>query len=370
MLPLEGVRVVEMAGLAPAPFAGMLLADFGASVVRVEKPAAFNADVLTRGKRSLAVDIKSADGVALVRRLVQQADVLIEPFRPGVMERLGLGPDTLLGDNPRLIYARLSGFGQQGEHAAQAGHDINYLAMAGVLSVGGCEFRQNNEAPRFPVNLLADFGGGGMFCVVGILMTLLHRHRTSRGQVVDVSITEGAGYLGNFIRRMKAAGGPIALLRGDAPFYTVYRTKDDRYMSVGALEPQFYEQLLHGLALDPGQLPDRQDPQHWPQLRAVFAACFASKTLDEWSRVFEHSDACVFPVLALEQAPMPPQRTPRLSLAPEIADRPDDDMLLVPGQHSTAVLRDYGWSEADIRQLIARKTIHQAAGAKRHASHL
>ncbi|KAI8052376.1 alpha-methylacyl-CoA racemase [Syncephalis plumigaleata] len=346
-----------MAGLAPAPFAGsMLLADFGADVVRVERPATINTDVLTRGKRSLAVDIKSPEGVALLRQLVKQADVIIEPFRPGVMERLGLA------DNPRLIFARLSGFGQQGEHALQAGHDINYLAMAGY-------YLQNNETPRFPVNLLADFGGGGMFCVTGILMALLQRHRTSCGQVVDVSITEGAGYLGNFIRRMKTIGAPIELLRGDAPFYTVYITKDDQYMSVGALEPQFYNQLLKGLALNPDQVPDRQDPQNWSQLHATFASIFASKTIDEWTRIFDKTDACVFPVLALEQAPPPPQRTPRLSLAPEAttndrhshASHSPSETLLVPGQHTIQVLKEYGWNELDVSKLIDKRIVHQAS---------
>ncbi|KAI9591689.1 alpha-methylacyl-CoA racemase [Syncephalis fuscata] len=372
MLPLEGIRVIEMAGLAPAPFAGMLLADFGANVIRVERPAALNTDVLTRGKRSLAVDIKSAEGLAVIRQLAKQADVLLEPFRPGVMERLGLGPDVLLAENPRLIFARLSGFGQQGEYAQQAGHDINYLAMAGILS----ELRRQDEDPRFPINLLADFGGGGIFCVVGILVALLQRHNTGRGQVVDVSITESVGYLGNFIRRMKSIGGPVESLRGDAPFYNVYKTKDDNYMSVGALEPQFYALLLKGLELDSNQLPDRQDPSNWPQLHTIFSELFAKKTMDEWSCIFKQSDACVFPVLAMEQAPMPPRRTPRLSSAPETtmthdasADTPGD-ILLTPGLHSVEVLKEYGWSEAQINKLIQQNIVQQVTGIEKRDSHL
>lgn len=303
--PLAGIRVLEFAGLAPSPFAGLLLADGGASVLRVDRATPGSApplptpDLLTRHKSSLAVDLKSPAGIALLHRLVPHVDVLIDPFRPGVLEKLGLGPDVLMKINPRLIYGRLTGFRRDGRYAKMAGHDINYLAVSGVLGLLG----RAGENPHPPVNLLADFAGGGAMLVLGVLMALMARERTGKGQVVEQNMVDGAGYLATFVRFSKKTetgnrGRGENLLDGGCPFYDAYETKDGGYMAVGALEPHFFRELVKGLGLG-GQGWERAqgDRGRWEEMKRVFEERFKSKTRAEWEEVFDGTDACCTPVL-------------------------------------------------------------------------
>lgn len=304
--PLRDVRVVELASLAPAPFAACLLADMGADVIRVDRIGprpAFASDLLDRGKRSIAVDLKDPTGVALVLDLVEKADILIEGFRPGVTERLGIGPDVCLARRPELVYGRMTGFGQDGPMALQAGHDIDYIALSGVLSRIG----RAGQPPTPPLNLVGDFGGGSMFLVFGILCALHEARRSGQGQVVDASMVEGSGYLmlPFFGGTPTASPEPYArgttLLDSGAPFYDAYQTADDRWVAVGAIEPQFYAALLAGLGLDPSDLPDQFDTGAWPATKERFAALFRDRTRREWEQIFDGTDACVAPVLELHE---------------------------------------------------------------------
>jgi alpha-methylacyl-CoA racemase len=307
--PLAGLRVLEMAGLGPAPFAGMLLADLGADVVRVDRVEPGGAlppvglDLLGRGKRSIGLDLKSASGVATVRELAARADAFIEGFRPGVAERLGIGPAQLLAANPRLVYGRMTGWGQDGPLARTAGHDLAYLALTGVLHAIG----PAGAAPVPPLNLLGDFGGGGMLLAVGVLAGIVSAGRTGRGQLVDASIVDGTALLGTFVFGMLHSGTwhdarGANLLDGGAPFYAVYETSDGRYLAVGALEPKFYAVLVAGLDGLGDDAPAQYDPAGWPVLRERIAARIASRTRDEWVAVFDGTDACVAPVLSLSEA--------------------------------------------------------------------
>ncbi|KAI5461220.1 CoA-transferase family III domain-containing protein [Mariannaea sp. PMI_226] len=306
--PLQGLKVIEFAGLAPGPFAGMLLADAGASVLRIDRAQAGassrgraipNEDMLTRHKASIAVDLKATRGVALVKRLAAQADVLIDPFRPGVLEKLGLGPDVLCAANPRLIYGRMTGFRRDGKYAAMAGHDINYLAVSGVLSLLGRE----GERPHAPWNILADFAGGGAVLFQGVLMAVIARQASGRGQVVEANMVDGAGYLATFPRMaLKTPLGDQArgrnILDGGCPWYDTYETADGKYMSVGALEPQFFAALVQGLGLaGQGWEERRWDSSVWPSLRKLMTDTFRGRTRSEWEAVFDGTDACCTPVL-------------------------------------------------------------------------
>jgi alpha-methylacyl-CoA racemase len=304
--PLHGVRVLEIASAAPAPFACMMLADLGADVVVVDRASKAGrkprrpSDPLKRGRRSVAADLKTPQGAAIVRRLVGAADILVEGFRPGVMERVGLGPETLLAEHPKLIFARMTGYGQDGPLSMRAGHDINYIAVAGALEPIG----RQGERPLPPLNLVGDFGGGGMLLTVGILAALHERSRSGQGQVVDAAMVDGATLLTAFLHGVRADGHwsdsrGTNLLDGGAPFYDTYQTSDGGYVAVGALERRFYQQLLVGLGLDSQQnLPDQMDRERWHELRARFAEVFASRTRAEWTGVFGGLDACVSPVLA------------------------------------------------------------------------
>lgn len=289
-----------MAGLAPAPFCGMILSDFGAKVIRVDRARGTSTDRLGRGKLSIAIDLKQKEGAEIVQKLCRSADVLIEPFRPGVMERLGLGPKELLAANPRLIYARLTGYGQAGPLAHRAGHDINYLAISGILSRLGWR----GDKPSPPINLLADFAGGGMTCALGIMMALFQRVQSGKGQVIDSAMVDGAAYVGSFVYQM--LDSPIftdkrgdGWLDGGAPFYDTYKTKDGKFMAVGALEEKFYKNLIEGLGLKPEDTPQFMD---WSLLRKQFTDAFASKTQKEWCEIFDNVDACVTPILTPEEA--------------------------------------------------------------------
>ncbi|GAB1299253.1 Alpha-methylacyl-CoA racemase [Apodemus speciosus] len=373
-MALRGVRVVELAGLAPAPFCGMVLADFGAEVVRVDRlGSAGDRSFLARGKRSLALDLKRSGGAAALRRLCARADVLLEPFRCGVMEKLQLGPETLLQDNPKLIYTRLSGFGQSGIFSKVAGHDINYLALSGILSKIG----RSGENPCPPLNLLADFGGGGLMCTLGILLALFERTRSGQGQVIDANMVEGTAYLSSFVWKTQPVGmweQPRGqnLLDGGAPFYTTYKTADGEFMAVGAIEPQFYELLLKGLGLESEELPTQMSIADWPEMKKKFADVFAKKTKAEWCRIFDGTDACVTPVLTFEEALQhqhnrerasfitneeqhtSPRPAPQLSRTPAVPSARRDPSV---GEHTVEVLREYGFSQEEIRQLHSDRIV-------------
>jgi alpha-methylacyl-CoA racemase len=368
MSALDGIRVIEMAGLAPAPFCGLILADFGADVVRVDRPGAGSMDLLARGKRSVAVDLKRPEGVETVLRLADRADVLLEPYRPGVMERLGLGPAVVCGRNPRLVYARLTGFGQDGPYASMAGHDVNYIALSGALSLLG----RKGEKPLPPVNLLGDFAGGGMLCALGICLALLERGRSGAGQVVDAAMVDGAAYLSTFLYKFRNTGmwrdeRGTNMLDTGAPFYETYRTRDGHYMSVGAIEPQFYAALLKGLGLDPATMPRQMDQASWPATTTRFAELFAGKTRAEWCAIFDGTDACVAPVLGLGEAHEHPHNQARHLLltdrhgkhepapAPRLSRTPGDGTGALPrvGEHTHAVLADCGLSGDEIARLVA-----------------
>ncbi|ORY71183.1 CoA-transferase family III domain-containing protein [Pseudomassariella vexata] len=308
--PLQGIKVLEFAGLAPGPFAGLLLSDAGANVLRIDRaiPGRTHTpgvkvnpteDLLTRRKSSIVVDLKSPRGIALIKDLAKTTDVIIDPFRPGVLERLGLGPDVLTAINPRLIYGRMTGFRRDGKYAAMAGHDINYLAVSGVLSLLG----RSGEKPHPPWNILADFAGGGATLFQGILLAMIARQKTQRGQVVEANMVDGASYLTTFPRQtLKTPLGSEPrgenILDGGCPYYDTYETKDGKYMSVGALEPQFYTILVQGLGLgDQGWEKKRYDRTNWPEMRQQFETAFKAKTRSEWERVFDGTDACCAPVL-------------------------------------------------------------------------
>ncbi|TMS07970.1 Alpha-methylacyl-CoA racemase [Larimichthys crocea] len=288
-MALAGVRVLELAGLAPAPFCGMILADFGAKVIRVDRTkVAMNVDTQARGKQSVAINLKTSEGVALLKKLCVRSDVVLEPYRKGVMEKLGLGPQELMKENPRLIYARLTGYGQSGAYSSTAGHDINFLAMSGLLSRLG----RSGEKPYAPLNLVADFAGGGLTCALGIVLALLERTKSGRGQVIDASMVEGAAYVGSFVWKSRSIGmwdrsRGENMLDSGAPFYDTYETSDGKHMAVGSVEPQFYRELLKGLELDAGQLPSQMSFSDWPELRRLFTERFASKTQAEWSKIFD-----------------------------------------------------------------------------------
>jgi alpha-methylacyl-CoA racemase len=315
--PLAGLRVLEIASLAPAPFGCMVLADLGADVVRVDRAegpaitpeAAPRIDPLQRGRRTLALDLKTEGGRDAVRRLAARADVFVEGFRPGVTERLGIGPDELCGRNPRLIYARMTGWGQTGSMARRAGHDINYIAASGALDPIG----RSGSAPTVPLNLIGDFGGGGLLLVVGVLTALYERGRSGAGQVIDVAMVDGSALLTASLHGMIASGtwSPdrgTNLLDGGAPFYDTYETADGKYVSVGAIERKFFAELIAGLSLGHGELPDQYDRSRWPELRTRLAAAFKTRSRDEWGMIFAGTDACVYPVLSPAEAASGPLR--------------------------------------------------------------
>jgi alpha-methylacyl-CoA racemase len=353
--PLRDVRVVELASLAPAPFAACLLADMGADVVRVDRPgprAPFSSPLLDRGKRSVAVDLKHPGGAAVVLDLVARAHVLIEGYRPGVAERLGVGPETCLARRRSLVYARMTGYGQDGPRAADAGHDINYISISGVLDRIGRE----GAPPTPPLNLVGDFGGGSMFAAFGILCALHEARRTGRGQVVDASMVEGSAYL--MLPFFGGSGPPEprgrGMLSSAAPFYDAYQTADGRWVSVGAIEPQFYAALVSGLGLDGEDLPGQFDTARWPETKARFAEVFLTRTRDEWEAVFAGRDACVTPVLELGEVAADPHNaargtfaehhgvrqpgpTPRLSVTPGAIAGPPPTI----GEHTDAVLAEW-----------------------------
>ncbi|MGK5530816.1 CaiB/BaiF CoA transferase family protein [Streptomyces sp. URMC 129] len=358
--PLSGVRVVELAGIGPGPFAAMLLADLGADVVRVDRPGAAALgldparDVTNRNKRSVLVDLKAAEGPGLVLDLAARADVLIEGFRPGVTERLGVGPADCLARNPRLVYGRMTGWGQDGPLADSAGHDIGYIATAGALGMIG----RSDGPPAIPANLLGDYAGGSLYLVVGVLAALHHARATGRGQVVDAAIVDGTAHLGTMIWGMLDAGvwqdrRGANLLDGGAPYYAVYETADGGWMAVGALEPRFYAEFARLLGLGP-DAPEQNDFARWPELRELIAARFKARTRAEWTEVFTGTDACVAPVLSLREAARDPHLTARGTFtehggavqpapAPRFSDTPVTIRRgpAIPGADAAEIARDW-----------------------------
>jgi len=371
--PLAGLKIIEIAGIGPGPFCAMMLADMGADVVRVDRaqnvsggdPAAPPADVLMRGRRSVGVDLKHPDGVEAVLSLIETADGIIEGFRPGVMERLGLGPDTALARNPRLVYGRMTGWGQEGPYASTAGHDINYIALAGALDPIG----RRGEAPVPPLNLVGDFGGGGMLLAYGLVCGLLSAQRTGEGQVVDAAMVDGAAVLMTMFHAFRAMGiwdeaRGTNLLDTGAHFYDVYETADGKYVSIGSIEPQFYAELLRLTGLEGEELPWQHDKGHWPALKERLAAIFKAKTRDEWCAVMEGTDVCFAPVLSLSEAPQHPHNVhrgtfldlegvvqpapaPRFSGTPASVQRPPAHA----GQHTDEVLAEWGFDAARVAKL-------------------
>jgi alpha-methylacyl-CoA racemase len=360
--PLAGLRVLELAGIGPGPFCAMMLADAGATVLRIDRPGASarrpGQDLMNRGRQSAVLDLKHPRGIDALLRLADAADVLLEGFRPGVTERMGVGPDACLARNPRLVYARMTGWGQDGPLSKTAGHDIGYIARTGALHALG----RAGGPPQFPANLLGDFGGGGMLMAFGICAALVERGVSGRGQVVDAAIVDGVASLLAMPFMLMAQGlwrdeRGVNLLDGGVPWYDVYATADGKWMAVGALEPQFYAALITGLGL--ADLPERGDPRNWPELRERLAARFAERTRDEWAAVFAGGDACTEPVLSLTEAAADPHLvaretyltkdgvtqpapSPRFSRTPGALSQPPP----APGQHTTQALTEWGLSDA------------------------
>ena len=375
--PLAGVRVIELAGIGPGPFCAMMLADAGATVLRIDRPGASGShperEFLNRGRQSAVLDLKHPRAVDALLRLVDAADVLLEGFRPGVTERMGVGPDACLARNPRLVYARMTGWGQDGPLAAAAGHDIGYIARTGALHALG----RAGGRPEFPVNLLGDFGGGGMVMAYGICAALVERATSGRGQVIDTAIVDGVASLLAMPLMFLAQGHwrderGVNLLDGGVPWYDVYETADGQWMAVGALEPQFYAALLAGLGL--ADVPDRSDPANWPALRALLTARFKDRTRDEWAATFAGTDACAEPVLSLHEAAhddhltaratyltaggfTQPAPSPRFSRTPGHLPTPAP----APGQHTLEALT--AWGLPDAEALVACGAACQAPAA-------
>ncbi|HYW92793.1 MAG TPA: CaiB/BaiF CoA-transferase family protein [Gammaproteobacteria bacterium] len=369
MGPLQGLRIVELAGIGPGPFCAMMLADMGAEVVRVDRKSAAGSgsanDVMNRGRRSIALDLKKPEGIGACLKLIDQADALLEGFRPGVMERLGLGPEVCLERNPRLVYGRMTGWGQHGPLAHAAGHDINYISLSGALHAIGLP-----DKPVPPLNLVGDFGGGAMMLAFGLACGLVEAQRSGKGQVVDAAMTDGSAMLMAIFYGMKASGfwsneRGRNMLDGGAHFYDTYQCKDGRWISIGSIEPKFYALLREKCGLDDDPAFDVQmEPRQWPELKARLAEVIASKTRDEWCELMEGSDVCFAPVLDLDEAPRHPHNrarrafveldgvtqpapAPRFSRTrPEIQGGPPK-----VGQHTREVLGDWGFDGSAIERL-------------------
>ncbi len=377
--PLEGLRVVELAGIGPGPMACMMLADMGADVVKVDRltdaglgiamPAKYQ--VLHRGRPSVAVDLKSPDGLAVVKRLIDRADVLIEGFRPGVTERMGLGPGDCFATNPKLVYGRMTGWGQDGPMARAAGHDMNYIALTGALNAIG----PADGPPVPPLNLVGDFGGGTLYLLVGVLAALLEARQSGKGQVVDAAMVDGAASLMTTFFGLKAAGlwnneRGANLLDGGAHFYSVYETRDGKYVSIGSIEAKFYAELLEKTGLDPAGLPPQLKPESWPVIKKKLADIFRTKTRDEWCAIMEGSDICFAPILDLDEAPehphmkargafaeidgvVQPAPAPRFSRTPGAIRRPPSP----PGADTDEALAAWGFAAGEIAGLRAKNAV-------------
>jgi len=375
MGPLTGYKIIEIAGIGPGPFCAMMLSDLGAEVIRVDRAAAAqragrsgpSGDILNRGRKSIAVDLKNPDGVEAVLRLVESADALIEGFRPGVAERLGIGPDVCAERNPRLVYGRMTGWGQDGPYASAAGHDINYLALSGTLHAIG----RAGEKPTPPINLVGDFGGGGMLLALGVVAAMLEAKGSGQGQVVDTAMVDGSAILNTMTHSLLASGlwedeRGVNMLDTGAHYYDTYETSDGKFVSIGSIEPQFYAQLLSltGLDADDEFLNLQHDQSMWPHLSERLTAVFKTKTRDQWCEIMEHTDVCFAPVLSMTEAPHHPHNlergtfvqpngvmqaapAPRFSRTPSTIQRPP----AVPGEHTDEVLADWGFDETEVGEL-------------------
>jgi len=382
--PLTGYRVIEIAGIGPGPFAAMLLSDMGAEVIRVERAGAVRGpapetphpDILRRGRRNIALDLKHPDGVATLLDLVVRADALIEGFRPGVMERLGVGPEECLARNPKLVFGRMTGWGQDGPYSSAAGHDINYIALAGALA----HFGRAGEPPTPPMNMVGDFGGGGMFLAFGVVCALLEAQRSGSGQVVDTAMVDGTATLMTMFWALSQMGVHDIDKRGEnlldtgAHFYDVYECSDGEYVSIGSIEPQFYAELMRltGLDGDP-EFATQMNRDRWPHLKQRLAEVFRAKSRSEWCEIMEHTDVCFAPVLRMDEAAAHPHNVargtfveiagltqpapaPRFSrTAPTIDRLPAHD-----GQHTVEVLADWGLSQERIEALVESGVVKQA----------
>tara|TARA_B100000945_G_scaffold148948_2_gene119329 strand:- start:788 stop:1927 length:1140 start_codon:yes stop_codon:yes gene_type:complete len=372
MGPLEGKKIIEIAGIGPGPFCAMVLSDLGAEVIRVDRvsavpnefPATPGVDLLNRGRKSVAFDLKNQEGIKALLRLVEEADALIEGFRPGVAERLGIGPEECLGRNPRLVYGRMTGWGQTGPYSNMAGHDINYIALSGVLGTIGRE----GEPPVPPVNLVGDFGGGGMLLALGICAAFVEVQTSGEGQVVDAAMTDGSALLATMIHTFLSMGvwgdRGTNMLDTGAPFYDVYECADGEYISLGSIEPQFYAELLRITGLDQEELPKQMDRSQWPKMKLKIAETIRSKTRDQWVELMEGTDVCFAPVLSPSEACAHPHNVeretfvevagikqpapaPRFSRTPGVIDGPPPH----PGEHTEEVLSSWGFSENEIQNL-------------------
>jgi alpha-methylacyl-CoA racemase len=372
--PLAGIKIIELAGIGPGPFCGMMLSDMGAEVIRIDRPAPgapAPKDVLVRNRRSLAVDLKSEAGRETVLRLCEGADAIFEGFRPGVTERLGLGPEDCMARNPKLVYGRMTGWGQEGPMAQAAGHDINYIGLSGALHAIG----RAGERPVPPLNLVGDFGGGGMLLAYGLVCGLLEAQRSGQGQVIDAAMVDGAAALMGMFFSFAAQGGftdqrGTNLLDGAAHFYDTYETADGKYVCLGSIEPQFYALLIEKAGLDPETFKPQMDRRAWPELKAKLAEVMKQKTRDEWCAIMEGTDVCFAPVLSIFEAPEHPHNKARNSFItvdgisqPAPAPRFSRTAPAVrggapaPGADSAAVLADFGFSEGEIAALFESRAV-------------
>ncbi|MCG2633854.1 MAG: CoA transferase [Gammaproteobacteria bacterium] len=384
--PFQGLRVVEIGSIGPGPFAAMVLSDMGAEVIKVDPAAMVNADIpdgplnipgrsmpLFRGRKAIGVDLKSEAGIATLLRMVGEADVLLEGFRPGVMERLGLGPDECLQRNPGLIYGRITGFGQEGPLAGNPGHDLNYIALAGVLDMIG----QRGEPPTPPLSLVGDFGGGGMLLAFGVAAALFARVRTGRGQVIDAAMVDGASYLATLFHGLYDCGHMepergTNMVDSGAHFYNVYETSDGKWISIAGVMDKFYKKTLGALGINPDELPPQMDRQHWPELKLKLAEAIRQKTAAQWDEILDGQDYCYAPVLPLTEAWKHPHNRARESFvevdgliqpapAPRFSDTPGQIQHgpVPAGQDTRAVLLDWGFSESEIGDLEAQGAVRQ-----------
>ena len=381
MGPLHGLKIVEVVGLGPGPFGAMLLADMGAEVIRIDRPGGgmFSGsgnnprlDFLNRNKRSVCIDLKNPQGLQTALRLIEQADGLIEGNRPGVMEKLGLGPDECLQRNPRLVYGRMTGWGQQGPWANLVGHDINYIALTGALHATG----RAGQKPAIPLNLVGDFGGGGLMLAFGMVCALLEARSSGQGQVVDAAMIDGASTLmttifGAFQAGFWSDNRGENMLDSGSHFYEVYETKDGKYISLGSIEPQFYAALLEKLGDEAEPFANQFDMENWPAMKEKLQAIISRKTRDEWDEVFVGSDVCYAPVLSMEEARHHPHNAARDTFvefndawqpapAPRFS-RSKAELRLPPvngGEHSEALLAEHGFTESEIAQLLEAGAVH------------
>jgi len=372
-MPLKGLNVLEFSGLAPVPFVGSILSDFGANVTIIQKRNVILqlTGFLDGGKKSICINLKHPEGVEITQKLITSSDILLEPYRPGVMEKLGLGPDVMMAKNPRLIYARLNGYGSQGKYAQRAGHDINYLAISGLLSLYGSK----NTKPVPPVNF-SEFAGGSMVCVMGILMAVIERYKSGKGQVVEANITEGISYVGSWLMCSQDSmvwGKPKGqnLLDGGMHFYDTYETKDGKWMAVGAIEPEFYKVFIEGLGLN---IDEIEQMDNFESNREIISNKFKEKTREEWCNIFDSKDACVTPVLELDEVDQHPHNASRNSFirkdnmvlpvpAPKLSATPgvssSTKPIAVCGQNTREILESIGYTQKEINKLFQNKTIFE-----------